>query len=70
LASHYRLHYQHFFLHRKEIALAFVVMAGGVLYGVLMLGLKAVTIDELKDALRRKPRSSGASGEGVIDVEV
>ena len=70
IASFYRPHYQHFFLHRKEIALAFVVLAGGLLYVALMLALKAVTIAELKDALRRKPRSSGASGEGVIDVEV
>jgi putative peptidoglycan lipid II flippase len=63
LASHFRPQYEHLFLHRKEIALAAVVTLGGVLYVLLALGLRAVTLSEIRGALRRSPRASGASGD-------
>ncbi len=45
-------------LHRKEIALAFAVAAGGALYVVLLPLLRAVTPAEVRGAFRRGPRAT------------
>ncbi len=63
LASGARHHLQHGLLHRKEIALAVVVSLGGLAYAALLLAVRAVTLTEIKDALRRRPKVASASGD-------
>jgi putative peptidoglycan lipid II flippase len=55
-ASDFRPRYQHGIFHRKEIAVVAVSALGLLLYAALLLGFKAVTLQELKSALRRRPR--------------
>ena len=57
-ASQTRRYYQPLLFHRKEIALAVTVMLGGLIYPVLLFGLRAITLTEIKAALRRAPRAS------------
>lgn len=38
----------------KEVALVLVVMAGGALYPILVLAMRAITIAEIKGAIRRR----------------
>ena len=50
-----RPHYQHL-LFRKEIAVALVAILGAVVYLALLLGLRALTLADIKGALKRSPR--------------
>ena len=59
LASYFRMDVQPYLLGRKEIALALTVGIGGLLYLVLLFGLKAVTLAEVRGALRRQPKPAG-----------
>lgn len=59
LASYFRTDLQPYLLGRKEIALVLAVGLGGLLYLVLLFGLKAVTVAEVRGALRRQPKPAG-----------
>lgn len=45
----------------KEVALAVTAIGGGVIFVVFALILRAVTIEEVRSALRREPRPTGAA---------
>jgi putative peptidoglycan lipid II flippase len=60
LASAYRFDIQNVF-RRKEIAVAATVIWGAVIYVGLLFALQAVTPDEIRGALRRRPRPNEAS---------
>jgi putative peptidoglycan lipid II flippase len=51
---------------RKEVAVLAVIVAGVVIYGVAAFALKAITLAEVKGALRREKGAAGvpAGGEG------
>ena len=46
----------------KEIAVLIVCGVGAVIYGAALLGLRAVTIAELKGVLRREPGATAVQG--------
>lgn len=46
----------------KEIAVLVVCAVGGVVYGVCLLGFRAVTVAELKAVLRREPGAPAVTG--------
>ena len=50
-----RPHYQHLLL-RKEIAVVAVAILGAVVYVALLFALRALSLDEVKGALKRSPR--------------
>jgi putative peptidoglycan lipid II flippase len=54
-----RPHYQHY-LFRKEIAVVVVVGLGAAAYLALLLAFRALSLDEIKGALRRSPRRAPA----------
>jgi putative peptidoglycan lipid II flippase len=60
LASAFRLDIQNVF-RRKEIAVAATVLWGAAIYIGLLFALQAVTPDEIRGALRRKPAAKSAS---------
>ena len=53
-------------LWRKEVAVIVVIIVGVVIYGVAALALRAVTLSEIKSALRREKGVAGvpSGGEG------
>ena len=61
LLSWLRPHYQHLLL-RKEIAVIFVVLVGAAAYFALLFAFKAVTLADLKGALRRSPKKPAVRG--------
>jgi putative peptidoglycan lipid II flippase len=46
----------------KEIAVLVVCAAGAVVYGVCLIGFRAVTVSELKAVLRREPGAPAVTG--------
>jgi putative peptidoglycan lipid II flippase len=56
-ASALRPWFQPLLFGSKEIAVALTVAVGGAAYLALLFGLKAVTLTEIKGALRRSPQS-------------
>lgn len=61
-ASRWRGLFQPYLFHRKELALLVVLAAALPLYGGLLLLLRAVTPGEVRNALRRPPKSALAPG--------
>jgi putative peptidoglycan lipid II flippase len=64
LASAYRFDIQNVF-RRKEIAVAATVLWGAAIYIGLLFALQAVTPDEIRGALRRRPAAKAASPKGL-----
>jgi putative peptidoglycan lipid II flippase len=64
LASHYRHEIQSV-LGRKEIAVAATALWGAAIYVGLLFALQAVTPDEIRGALRRRPPVKAASPKGL-----
>jgi putative peptidoglycan lipid II flippase len=60
LASWGRPYYEHAVFRRKEISLLAVSAGGFLLYALSLLALRAVTIGEIRAALRRRPGSVAA----------
>ena len=61
LAGETRSLYEPWLLHRKEIAVILAVGVGAVIYLVLLFALRALTLQEIRAALRRSPRSATKS---------
>jgi putative peptidoglycan lipid II flippase len=55
--SHLRPVFQPWLLNRKELAVGAAVIAGGVLYALLLPLFRAVTPSEIRAALRRPPKA-------------
>ena len=66
VAAQTRALYEPFFFHRKEIAVVLAVGAGAVIYLILLFALRAVTLMEIRAALRRSPRSADAIGDNSL----
>ena len=64
LASWARPYYQPFLLHRKEIALALASSLGVAVYFALLVVLKAITPAEIRNALRRQPKTRAVETAG------
>jgi phosphatidylserine synthase len=64
LASVYRFDIQNVF-RRKEIAVGVTVIWGAAIYIGLLFALAAVTPDEIRGALRRRPTPKEASPKGA-----
>jgi putative peptidoglycan lipid II flippase len=64
LASAYRFDIQNVF-RRKEIAVGATVLWGAAIYIGLLFALQAVTPDEIRGALRRRPAAKEASPKGA-----
>jgi peptidoglycan biosynthesis protein MviN/MurJ (putative lipid II flippase) len=64
LAAAFRPEIQAVF-HRKEIAVAATVLWGAAIYVGLLFALQAVTLDEIRGALRRRPAAKEASPKGA-----
>jgi len=65
-ASETRRLYEPFLLHRKEIAMVVAVGIGGLIYPFLLFGLRAITLTEIKTALRRAPRRGNGETTGAM----
>jgi putative peptidoglycan lipid II flippase len=57
--------YQPWLLHRKEIAMAAAVAVGGAAYLALLFGVRAVTLTEIRQSLRRSPKSTNAIADNT-----
>ena len=68
LASWARPYYQPFLLHRKEIALVLASSLGVAVYFALLVGLKAITPAEIRNALRRQPKAQPVDTGGGFDL--
>lgn len=70
LASFSRPWIEPLLLHKKELALVVTSGLGLLVYGALLVGLKAVTPDEIRYALRRRPRGPKPDDDipGGIDL--
>ena len=66
LAGETRPLYEPFLLHRKEIAVVLAVAVGAVVYLVLLFALRALTVQEIRAALRRSPRTSDAIADNSL----
>ena len=60
LASATRPYYEPLLFHRKEVALVLAVVLGGTAYVGLLFSLGALTLTEIRSALRRSPKSADA----------
>ena len=66
LAGETRPLYEPFLLHRKEIAVVLAVAVGAVVYLILLFVLRALTVQEIRAALRRSPRTSDAIADNSL----
>jgi putative peptidoglycan lipid II flippase len=66
VASQTRGLYEPYLLHRKEIAVVAAVAAGAVVYLLLLFALRALTVREIRAALRRSPRSADAISDNTL----
>ncbi len=66
LAGETRSLYEPWLLHRKEIAVILAVGVGAVIYLVLLFALRALTLQEIRAALRRSPRSADAISDNSL----
>jgi putative peptidoglycan lipid II flippase len=66
LAGETRALYEPWLLHRKEIAVVLAVGVGAVVYLVLLFALRALTLQEIRAALRRAPRSADAIADNSL----
>ena len=67
VASWARPLYQPYLLHRKEIALVLTSALGVGGYFAILLVLQVLTPEELRTALRRRPRPEGGGGGGGFE---
>jgi len=66
VASATRPYYEPLLLHRKEIAVVVAVALGSVAYVGLLFGLRALTVAEIRQALKRAPKSADAIADDPI----
>jgi putative peptidoglycan lipid II flippase len=66
LAGETRALYEPWLLHRKEIAVILAVGVGAVIYLALLFALRALTLQEIRAALRRSPRSADAISDNSL----
>ena len=68
IASALRADYEPWLFGLKEVALAVVVCIGGAIYIGLLFGLRAITVAEIKDALKRPPKAPKAGEAAPADL--
>ncbi len=66
VASATRAYYEPLLFHRKEVALVLAVLLGGVAYVGLLFGLRALTLTEIRSALRHSPKSADAAPDNSL----